>query len=78
MERRRLVGRRYEDYLKNNIIINLTAIEHAWRMILLDPRYNTLVERRKTVKRKSDIILFTPLNIFQPECSIMLLQHFNE
>lgn len=78
MERRRLVGRRYEDYLKNDIIIELTAEEHIWRMVILDPRYNALIDRRRNVRRKTDTFLSGQLTIFQPDCSFMLIEHFKE
>ncbi|RMF60526.1 MAG: hypothetical protein D6748_03875 [Calditrichaeota bacterium] len=78
MERRHLVGRRYEDYLRNNIIIQLSAEEHAWRMIILDPRYHPLLERRHHIRRQSDTFIATPLDIFLPDSSFTLLNHFLE
>ena len=35
-------------------LIELSAEECLWRMVLQDPRYNNLFERRKDVRRKGD------------------------
>ncbi|MGH1362569.1 MAG: hypothetical protein ACRBF0_03370 [Calditrichia bacterium] len=50
-DRRHLVGRRYEDYLNNDIVINLASEEHSWRLIITDPRYKSLLNRRKEARR---------------------------
>ena len=67
MERRSLVGRRYEDHLKNNIVIELSQDELLWRMILSDPRYNPLIERRQGPRRKTEAPDRNPLNMLVPE-----------
>lgn len=72
MERRNLVGRRYVDYLKNNIVIELTGEELLWQIIYSDPRYNPIVERRKSVRRKSDNLSKTPFSILNSESSFAL------
>lgn len=78
MERRRLVGRRYEDYLRNNIVIELTPDEVVWRTVLCDPRYNPLMERRKTVRRKTDLPQEKPFMLLKPECSFTFMEDFME
>ncbi len=51
MDRRGLVGRRYEDFLRHGINIDLTPEEYAWRCIVADPRYSPLLERRQKPRR---------------------------
>lgn len=74
MERRILVGRRYEDYLKNKIVFELTGEELLWQMIYSDPRYSPIIERRETVRRKSDAPLREPFTLLQSESSFALTE----
>ena len=74
MERRILVGRRYEDYLKNDIFIVLTGEELLWQIIYSDPRYNPIIERRKNVRRKSDAPLTKPFTFLQSETGLALTE----
>lgn len=78
MERRRLVGRRYEDYYRNKIFIELTPEELLWRMLLSDPRYNSLIERRKGFRRKSDQEFPRPLDGMQSGCSFLFMKDYWE
>ncbi|RMH77520.1 MAG: hypothetical protein D6681_20880 [Calditrichaeota bacterium] len=73
MERRRLVGRRYEDYVRNNIIIELTPEEISWKMIIADPRYQPLLDRRRHIRRKSDLPLTRPVTLYTPGCSFFFM-----
>lgn len=54
MERRGLVGRRYEDFLRNQIHFDLTPEEYAWRWGVADPRYAPQLERRKRSRRLTE------------------------
>jgi hypothetical protein len=78
MERRRLVGRRYEDYLRNKIVIKLTAEELLWRMVFRDPRYNSLIERRTTCRRKTDKPGGKSLTAMKPVSSFMFMWDLGE
>jgi len=78
MERRRLVGRRYEDYYRNKIFIELTPEELLWRMLLSDPRYNSLIERRKGFRRKSDLEFPKPLDGMQSGSSFVFMGEYWE
>lgn len=78
MEHRRLVGRRYEDYLRNNIVIELTPDEIVWRTVLCDPRYSSLMDRRKTVRRKGDLPREKPFVLLMPGCSFTFMEDFLE
>ncbi|MFQ5585167.1 MAG: hypothetical protein ACE5GL_12095 [Calditrichia bacterium] len=53
-EKRVLVGRRYEDYLRNGIYIELTPEESLWMMAYNDPRYGVILDRRKMSRRQSE------------------------
>jgi hypothetical protein len=78
MERRRLVGRRYEDYLRNKIVIELTAEELLWRMVLRDFRYNSLIERRKGFRRKTDKRAEKSFVAMKPGSSFMFMRGAGE
>lgn len=78
MERRRLVGRRYEDYFRNKIFIELTPEELLWRMLFSDSRYNSLIERRKGFRRKSDQEFPTPTEGMQPGSSFLFMKDYWE
>lgn len=74
MERRKWVGRRYEDHIRNDIMIKLTEEENAWRMALGDPRYHQLIERRREIRRTADS-LHLDMNgerVFRFGCSFMM------
>ncbi|MCB0264094.1 MAG: hypothetical protein R3C41_05610 [Calditrichia bacterium] len=71
MENRNLVGRRYEDFLRHDIVINLTDEERLWRAIYADPRFNSLVERRTTIRRKTDIPEDNSTPLFHAESSFV-------
>ena len=73
LEKRRLVGRRYEDYIRNDIHINLTPEERTWRMLISDIRYHSLVERRRGARRAGDRPLQRQYDICKPGCSFILL-----
>ena len=76
MDQRRLVGRRYEDYLRNKIVIELTVEELLWRRVLCDPRYNSLIERRKSPRRKNDRQLEKPSWTMKAGGSFMFMSEF--
>ncbi len=78
MEQRRLVGRRYEDYIKNEITLELTPEEHCWRMIIHDPRYNQLMERRDAARRTGDLSAEKAINIFEPGSSFVVMRDISE
>jgi hypothetical protein len=70
-EHRVLVGRRFEDYLRNGIIIKLTPEEDLWRMIFTDPRYKIILERRKKSRRNSDLPEKKDFNFFKSYTSFV-------
>ena len=70
-EQRALVGRRFEDYLRNGIMIKLTPEEDLWRMIFTDPRYSVILERRKKVRRDSDLLKTEDYNFFKSYSSFV-------
>ncbi|NIW97199.1 MAG: hypothetical protein GWN13_02930 [Phycisphaerae bacterium] len=74
MERRKLVGRRYEDYLLNNIVLELSPEERAWRMAISDPRYNPLLERRSGPRRKQDRPISRFFSLFRAECNFLFME----
>lgn len=77
MERRRLVGRRFGDFIRNKIKIELSPEEHLIRMLFSDLRYNPLVERRRHVRREAehpDNIFFV---LFQQETSFSYFEILN-
>ncbi len=78
MEKRSLVGRRYEDYLRNDIHIELTTDELLWRMVLNDPRYNALVERREGPRRKDDDGQQSPMTALNPEGAFLFIQELED
>jgi hypothetical protein len=71
MEKRNLVGRRYDDYLRNGIDLNLSQDEKILRIVFADLRYNTLLNRRKNVRRLSERTETAGLNIFSSQSSFM-------
>jgi hypothetical protein len=54
IEKRKLVGRRYEDFLQNNIFLELPLEEYIWKNLVTDYRYQPALDRRKQIRRKSD------------------------
>jgi len=74
MDRRNLVGRRYEDFINNNIHIELTVEEKRWVSLFADPRYFSLIDRRKTARRKVEADARQPFNILNSECSFMWIE----
>ncbi|NOX36726.1 MAG: hypothetical protein GXO78_04235 [Calditrichaeota bacterium] len=73
-DRRRLVGRRYEDYLRNDIVIELSPEEKTWRMIFQDPRYQSMLDRRRKVRRIHDRLPLPAESSFTPHTSFFLLE----
>jgi len=73
MEKRNLVGRRYDDYLRNGIDINLSRDEKILRLVFADPRYCTLLDRRKYVRRSSERIEPAEFNFFSSQSSFMFM-----
>jgi hypothetical protein len=71
MPKRYLVGRRYEDFLKNGIQLNLSGDEQLWRAMYADPRISPLIERRRVVRRKEDLPPNDGVKFYIPECSLM-------
>ncbi len=71
--RRHLIGRRYEDYLRNGIVIQLSPEEHTWRMAFQDPRYGRLLDRRHHFRRAADKPRPIRLSVLNPQCNILLL-----
>jgi hypothetical protein len=69
MPERYLVGRRYEDFLKNGIQLNLTGDEQLWRAMYADPRISPMIERRKVIRRKEDLPPAIGVKFYVPECS---------
>lgn len=53
-ERRLWVGRRFEDLLLNGILIELSPAERGWRLLVNDPRYRPLIDRRGPARRDED------------------------
>ncbi len=53
-DQRKLVGRRYEDFIKNDISLELTLEEKIWRNTITDMRYQSLMDRRTMVRRETD------------------------
>ncbi len=52
--KRKLLGRRFLDFLNNNIQLELTEEERLWHCFLTDLRYSALMERRKNIRRKAE------------------------
>ncbi|MEL6820808.1 MAG: hypothetical protein AAFP70_03530 [Calditrichota bacterium] len=73
-ERRNLVGRRYEDYINNDIKINLASEEHSWRLVITDPRYKSLLNRRKNPRRTAERPPRHYYSLFKPNCSFMFMR----
>jgi len=67
MERRKLIGRRYEDFLRGGISIDLSPEESLVRMVIQDPRYNPLLERRRGPRRMSDQLPLSFPSIFDSQ-----------
>ncbi len=70
IKQRRLVGRRFEDYLRNGIHIELTPEERLFRMYFSDPRYASQLDRRRFVRRAADAPPELAPDFFQPACAI--------
>ncbi len=75
MERRGLVGRRYEDFINNNIHFELTEEEKRWVSLFTDQRYSSLIDRRKTARRKVDAEAKPAINFLKSECSLMWIEN---
>ncbi len=72
-DQRRLIGRRYEDYLRNHIVIQLSPEERTWRIAFRDPRYGRLLDRRHHFRRATDQPAPLRLSVLNPQNNIMLL-----
>ncbi len=72
-EKRHLIGRRYEDYLRNNIHIELSPEERTWRMAFNDPRYGRLLDRRRRYRRAADRPRPFKLSVLNPQNNILPL-----
>lgn len=77
-ERRQLVGRRYEDFLRNGILIELSPEEHLWRMVFADPRYNSLLDRRKASRRGEERPEEVRFTFFRPTAALNYLTRLLE
>lgn len=75
MEKRRLVGRRYEDYLRNGIHIELSREEHLFRMFLADPRYSSQLDRRQHIRRESDRPPSLIADFFRQDSALAQTEH---
>jgi|GEM_PF-2916045 len=73
-ERRNLVGRRYEDYINNDIQINLASEEHSWRLVITDPRYKSLLNRRKQNRRTNERPPRIYYSLCKPNCSFVFMR----
>ncbi len=76
--RRRLIGRRYEDYLRNGIVIQLSPEERTWRMAFQDPRYGRLLDRRSHFRRAADKPRPIRLSVLTPQSNIVLLAELEQ
>lgn len=74
MERRRLFGRRYEDYVRNNVSLELTPEEVSWRIILGDPRYRDLINRRRGLRRRSEKPIGRRVNLHRSTVNLKSLE----
>ena len=76
--RRHLIGRRYEDYLRNGIVIQLSPDERTWRMAFQDPRYGRLLDRRRHFRRVADKPRPIRLSVLNPQSNILLLSELQQ
>ncbi len=66
--KRKLVGRRFEDFIRHRISLQLTIDEKIWHNLITDVRYHSLLDRRHRVRRKTDLsggdlnIAYTPVS----------------
>lgn len=77
-EKRVLVGRRYEDYLRNGIYIELTPEESLWMMAYNDPRYKVILDRRKISRRESELNQPDPHVFFHNALSLLISSFITE
>jgi len=52
--RRILVGRRFEDFIRNGIFFEQSFSEQLWHDTITDLRYQSLIDRRKKRRRASE------------------------
>ncbi len=71
-ERRRLVGRRYEDFLRHGIDLELSVEEQVWQALFGDPRFQSLLDRRRTIRRREEQPAGEPAAWFQSHSAALL------
>ncbi len=76
--RRKLVGRRFEDFVRHNIFINLTFDEQVWHNFITDSRRSSLLDRRMNIRRRADCTEQFEDRIFTPVTSAFYSQIFAE
>ncbi|GAB4369396.1 MAG: hypothetical protein Kow0042_11090 [Calditrichia bacterium] len=64
--RRKLVGRRFSDFLRHGIYLELTRSEKIWHNLITDFRYQYLLDRRNRPRRKGDFNTNSLGVIYQP------------
>ncbi|HFE64028.1 hypothetical protein B1H10_06315 [candidate division KSB1 bacterium 4484_188] len=74
--KRRLVGRRFEDFIRNGILFNLSPAEKVWQDVVTDSRYQPLLDRRTDIRRKTDEKPSSEDQVFKPTTSAFYLSEF--
>ncbi|RMG60848.1 MAG: hypothetical protein D6715_14600 [Calditrichaeota bacterium] len=69
---RRLVGRRYEDFLRNGIGLELSPEEQVWRALFSDPRYQASLDRRRRIRRRDEQPAQGPQALFRSQTAALL------
>lgn len=76
--KRKLLGRRFLDFLNNDIQLELTAEERLWHSFITDLRYSTLMDRRKNIRRKEEKEKITGYSDFEFTATAFHLDKFWE
>ena len=66
-EKRKLVGRRFEDFINHGILLDLTPAEKIWHNFLTDFRYRLILDRRVRIRREEDELPDKADEVFKPQ-----------
>ncbi len=70
-DRRKLIGRRFEDFERHHIPLTLTVYERFWYKLITSSRYQSLLDRRRSPRRREDAEAPALNEIFYPATSVL-------
>ncbi len=75
--KRKLVGRRFDDFLQHDILLELSTAEKIWHNLITDIRYQSILDRRRLIRRQEEVPNRSGDEIFRPLAALYYYPDIN-